>query len=190
MVRSAAADLLGDRRLSFRCSGVASIMVGPPKSLYDLRCIEAAIRVTCRACGAVTLCDLEVLIAKRTRRIEACDWAVVCASLRCTAPGCGSDDVRADGVPFARHAPELRRQHAIATTVRLAYPGGRAAMPREAVRLVLRVHPHVVQPQLLAQSWEQFTKEQRLAHEGPAKALSRIVQRLAQRGYLNAEEHR
>ena len=174
-------------------------MVGPPKTLYDLRKVEAAVRVTCRVCGAQRLWDLEEMIQERAAARQSCDWLTVRHEAPCPA-ACDSRDAHVQAVPFGAGSAELRRRRATTTLVNLgigilqvaAYPGASPTpMPREAVRLALRVlHPHVGQAALLTQFWEVFTKEPRLAHESPAKALVWIVQQLARKGYSIAPEFR
>lgn len=174
-------------------------MVGPPKTLQDLRRVEGAVRVTCRTCGHVALLDREQLIGERLLHRRSCNWSIVRSELRCRAPKCDSESVRVDGVPFSENAHEVRQRRATMTLINLAvgilqagaYPGGKPAMPPDAVRLALPVvHLHIGQSALLAQCWEILTKEPRLASETPAGALREIIQHLAERGYAVAGEYR
>jgi hypothetical protein len=76
-------------------------MVGSPKSLTDLRKIDASVRVTCRACGRVRLLDREKLILDLMARRRNLAWSALPTYFRCAATGCGSKDVRLVAVPFA-----------------------------------------------------------------------------------------
>lgn len=75
-------------------------MVGDPKSLHDLRRIEADILVTCRACGRSRGFDRELLMLDLMRRGQNGDWASLRNRVRCTAARCRSRDVRLVPIPF------------------------------------------------------------------------------------------
>ena len=82
-------------------------MVGDPKTLYDLRKIDADLRVVCRACARRRMLDREWLISELLRRKKSVDWALVRHQFRCSIDGCGSRDVRLEIVPFAgKDVPE------------------------------------------------------------------------------------
>ena len=76
-------------------------MVGSPKTLYDLRKIDADLRLECRACGRRKMVDREWLIAELLRRRKSVDWEGIRHQLRCSGDGCGSKDVRTVPVPFS-----------------------------------------------------------------------------------------
>lgn len=76
-------------------------MVGNPKTLYELRKIDADLQVNCRACQRRVYIDREWLIAELMRRKRNVDWESVRHHLRCSADGCGSKDVRVVPVPFS-----------------------------------------------------------------------------------------
>jgi hypothetical protein len=76
-------------------------MVGSPKTLYDLRKIDADLQLTCRACGRRRMVDREWLIAELLKRRKSVDWGAVQHQLRCSGDGCGSKDVRPTPVPFS-----------------------------------------------------------------------------------------
>lgn len=76
-------------------------MVGDPKTLYDLRKVDADIRVACRACGHRRMLDREWLIEELLRRRKSVDWALLRSHFRCSHRGCGSREVRLEIVPFA-----------------------------------------------------------------------------------------
>ena len=58
-------------------------MVGHPKSLKDLRKIEAAVRVTCPACKHVVVRDREELISHLIYHRKNLDWRMLPHQLAC-----------------------------------------------------------------------------------------------------------
>jgi hypothetical protein len=76
-------------------------MVGSPKTLYDLRKIDADLRLVCRSCGRRRMVDREWLIAELLRRKKSVDWEAVGHQLRCSGDGCGSKSVSAEPMPFS-----------------------------------------------------------------------------------------
>lgn len=164
-------------------------MVGPPKRLEDLQKVEAAVRVTCRSCKAVTLLDLTELIRTRSGRRLSTDWRAVQQDQPC--PVCRSRAVRVEGVPFGENNPELRAKRAEARRLHLALEVLKeaalrdSAMPAAAIRLALRVvHPFVGDQQLLTTYWQQVMSEERHRPFGGGQvALRWIVSRLVDRGW-------
>ena len=77
-------------------------MVGPPKHLSDLDKIEADVRITCRRCGFEDDWDRGEL----ARHVLAIGgnlvWTEVTRHMVCRRFGCGSTELRALAVPFAR----------------------------------------------------------------------------------------
>lgn len=165
-------------------------MVGPPKTLQDLRRIEAAVRVTCRACGRVHLLDREELIAQRMNERRSCEWPIVRADLSCRA--CHEPNVRVDGVPFAENAVELRQRRSTMLMINLslvvldqaARQSARERPAEEAVRLALRVlHPHVADNAMLTEFWRQAMDRKEMVYCHPQLVIRWIVGRLVARGY-------
>jgi hypothetical protein len=165
-------------------------MVGPPKTLQDLRRVEGAVRVTCRACRATTLHDREELITMRATHRQSCDWAIVRATMVCGE--CTSRDVRVDGVPFGENMDELRRHRARMLLMNLALTVLKDAawQPRDvnaatpAVRLALRVlHPMVADAVLLTSYWREVARTDGELWEDARQPLRGIVDRLVERGF-------
>ena len=172
-------------------------MVGPPKTLQDLRKVEGAVRVTCRACKKVSLLDREEMILMRDIGRKSCDWPAVVHEITC--PDCSSDNVKVQIEAFGEGLPELRRRRAVMITIELAvkiltraaYSGSAASVPIEAVRLALRaVHPHLGNRALLESYWAAFVQEERRPWESPAGALGDIIAGLLKRGYALPSEMR
>lgn len=166
-------------------------MVGPPKTLYDLRKVEASVRVTCRACGAVKTHDLEELIHSRSFHRESMDWVAVQHDLicsKCDAPR----DVDVAGVPFGANDRELRAQRAQTLLMNLALKvldeAARRAKTEDvctpAVRLALRVlRPFLADRELLVTYWTEISGEKNVAFNHGAQALRWIVFELVKRGH-------
>lgn len=172
-------------------------MVGPLKTLQDLRKVEGAVRITCRACGQVGLLDREELIASRLIRHLSCDWSIVQRDEPCR--DCRSGDVHVAGVPFSEDVATLRRRRTTMVTVtlalsilrRVAYPDSEAPCPPEAVRLALRaLHPHVRDVDLLSGFWAMWQKPDKRPYETPAVLLAQIITILLNAGYAVPAEFR
>lgn len=82
-------------------------MVGPPKSLLDLRKLDADLRVTCRRCGRTHDFHREALTALLMQRHKNLAWDMLPSHFRCSVEACRSKDVRLAVVPFGR--PKSRR---------------------------------------------------------------------------------
>ncbi|MEH3046526.1 hypothetical protein [Sphingomonas adhaesiva] len=165
-------------------------MVGPPKTLYDLRKVEAALRVTCRACGGVKLVDREALIADRRFSRRSLEWPAVLSDLPC--PICSSADVKVAGVPFAEDAKELREYRARALLMNLALTVLNDAARRAteddvhtaAVRLALRaLRPFLADRDLLMKFWEESGAPKGRAYNHAHLVHRWIVSALVSRGH-------
>lgn len=172
-------------------------MVGPPKTLQDLRKIEGAVRVTCRACRRVTLHDREEMIQQRFVGLHSCDWSTVIRGMRCGT--CLSDDVKVDIEAFADGLPELRRRRAAMITIELAliilrqasYSGTRDTIPVEAVRLALRaLHPFLRDRAALELFWTAYANPSPHPWGGPASCFHDLVRGLLKRGFAVPAEFR
>lgn len=165
-------------------------MVSPPKTLYDLRKVEGAVRVTCRTCKRRYLVDREDTIRSRTAALKSCDWSAFAREVMCAH--CLSHNVKVDIEAFAERQPELRRRRAAMITIELAlillraasYSGSRRGLPVEAVRLALRaVHPFLQDKALLTEFWARYSDPDPAMGASPAGYYADIVQALLKRGY-------
>ena len=95
-----------------RSAWFAAMMVGPIKTLTDLRRIEAAVRVTCTECGFVRMLDREQLIHHCQFHRSSLDWEAVRSSLPCWNAKCLSRDTRVEALPFSQDRVVLRRKRA------------------------------------------------------------------------------
>ncbi|QNE33015.1 hypothetical protein F1C10_14540 [Sphingomonas sp. NBWT7] len=167
-----------------------ALTVGPPKTIYDLRKIDGAIRISCRECKRKTLLDREEFIMRRGIG-ESSDWGVICRELRC--PQCASHDVKVQIEAFGQGLRELRRRRAAMITIELAlhilkralFSGSRPSVPVEAVRLALRaLHPHLQDRSVLAGYWADYTAaDPKPWGNSPIKYYEDMVARLLKRGY-------
>ncbi|WP_019517158.1 hypothetical protein [Sphingomonas sp. Mn802worker] len=174
-------------------------MVGPPKTLYDLRRVEGAVRLKCRQCGHSRLVALEEMIGQRSFSRRPMEWVAVQHDQICSHGSCTSQSVRVDVVPFGGQMEELKRRRAQTILIDLAlkivrqgaYPSGHQPLPDEAIRLALRVlHPHVRRRETLEAYWTAYKKTDRLAHEGPSTPYVQIVAALLKNGYPVYAEYR
>ncbi|WP_294189106.1 hypothetical protein [uncultured Sphingomonas sp.] len=174
-------------------------MVGPPKTLYDLRRVEGALRLVCRECGHTRLVALEEMIGLRHSSRRSMEWIAVQHDQVCAAPSCTSENVRVEVVPFGGEMEELKRRRALMISIELAlkivswaaYPSGHAPLPDEAVRLALRVlHPHVRQRETLEEFWSLYKNTNRKGHESPATPYVGMIAALLRNGYAVPAEYR
>lgn len=84
-------------------------MVGPPKSLSDLRRIEAQVRVTCTSCKATEVWELDALIAEVRNNGGNPDWHTARYAVKCPKR-CHSPVVTLLPIPFGK-ARARRRAH-------------------------------------------------------------------------------
>lgn len=159
-------------------------MVGPIKTLTDLRRIEAAVRVTCNECGHVRMCDREALIQHRNRHRDSLDWDSVRGSLPCWNARCGSKNTRVEALPFSQDRIALRRKRAQTILMNLAlsvlyeasYRSKDSPIATPEVRLALRVlYPFLHDQTDLRAYWDAASSPRDRPWEGCHNAYSRIV---------------
>ncbi|MBW6531945.1 hypothetical protein KZ820_14480 [Sphingomonas sp. RRHST34] len=165
-------------------------MVGPPKTLQDLRRVEGAVRVTCRACKAVKLYDLEELIIDRRFRRLSMEWEAVRRTMPCR--NCDSTDTRVDGVPFGQDDVErrARRSRALLMNLALAVLDDASRRARDedvcvpATRLALRVlRPYLPDRELLVTFWTAAETGRGKPHGPALQAMRWIVTKLVDAGH-------
>lgn len=167
-------------------------MVGPPKTLYDLRKVEASVRVTCRVCGAVKLHDLEELIHSRLFRRESVDWSIVQRELPCPKCDTYPYDVHVAGVPFGRNDQDLRARRGRMLLMNLALAVLHDAAQRvrkedvctPALRLALRVlRPYLPERRLLLDFWTECEAPKDRAYNHAHLALRGMVNQLLEQDF-------
>lgn len=174
-------------------------MVGPPKTLYDLRKVEASVRVTCSTCGSVKTYDLEELIYTRRFERRSIEWPAVQADLLCITCGHIRRDVHVTGVPFRANDRELRHRRAETLVMNLALTvlqdvarRARTDDPRTPVtRLALRVlRPYLADRSVLMRFWEEAAAGHGQAFSHAQLAHRWIVTELVKRGHAVWAEFR
>lgn len=166
-------------------------MVGQPKSLYELRKVEGAVNVTCKACGKSRLYDLEELIRSRTFQRQSTDWEVVMREMPCWhCPD--RTETRVAIVPYAANDRELRARRAEMLLMNLAlkvlhtaaYRSQRDDIDTPAVRLALRVlRPFLPDRTLLVRFWDEGKAAKGQAMSEAVMAHGWIVQALVKQGH-------
>ena len=176
------------------------VMVGDPKTLYDLRKVEASVRVTCRSCDAVKLHDLEETIARRLFDRKPMDWRSVQRDLPCPRCPAGEDrNVKVDLIPFGRDERELRERRAATLVMNLALTVLKDAAQRAltddvatpAVRLALRVlRPFLADRAVLVEFWAEITAPKDKAYHHAHLKHRWLVGQLVKRGHAVWAEFR
>ena len=166
-------------------------MVGPIKTLTDLRRIEAAVRVTCNECGFVRMIDREQLINHCQFHRSSFEWVAVQSSLPCWNAKCLSRDTRVEALPFSQDRVVLRRKRAETILMNLAlnvlksaaYRGDTHMIATPEVRLALRVlYPYLGDDTLLRKFWTLATADRAIS-DTCHPTVARIVGALVERGY-------
>jgi hypothetical protein len=174
-------------------------MVGLIKTLTDLRRIEAAVRVTCNACGHVRMIDREVLILQCHFHRSSLEWDAVCLSLPCWNAGCLSWNTRVEALPFSQDDVVLRRKRAETILMNLALTVLHAASYRPKpepiatpdVRLALRVlYPYLRDQGPLPRFWDKAASDRFHAWENCRTEFLVIAATLVDRGYAVDAEFR
>jgi hypothetical protein len=175
-------------------------MVGDPKTLYDLRKIEASLRVTCRVCKTVKVHNLEAVISSRSFHRQTMDWPTARREFVCQRCDVGEGhDVKVDAVPFGRDDRELREQRGRTLVMNLALLVLKDAAQRAvqedvctpAVRLALRVlRPCLASSDLLTTFWTAAQESVGKPWGGAQQAHRWIVAELVKRGHAVWAEFR
>ena len=76
-------------------------MVGEPKSVYDLRRIEAQVRAICGRCKEFQVWELPALIAKVTANGGNANWDTAKYAVKCPMR-CASPMIRLVPIPFGK----------------------------------------------------------------------------------------
>lgn len=166
-------------------------MVGHPKTLYDIRKVEGAVNVTCKACGESRLYDLEELIKSRTFHRQSTDWQVVEREMTCWH--CAEPtETRVVIVPYAANDREMRARRAETLLMNLAlsvlhsaaYGARQNDIDTPAVRLALRVlRPFLLDRTLLVRFWDESKAAKGQAISYAVTAHGWIAQELVKRGH-------
>lgn len=170
-------------------------MVGPPKHLSDLDKIEADVRITCRACGFEDDWITADLIRHLIEIGGSTIWSEITRYLVCRRFGCGSADLNALPVPFARRTANMRRRvgaldgriidaalDILGTAARR--PGGGAVATLEVRLALLVLHRYARDRDVVRRFWERAQVARTTVNDGLEEPLSAIQARLVERGWL------
>ena len=174
-------------------------MVGSPKHLHDLAKIDADVRITCRRCRFEEDWSRDAL-AKHLHAIGASTvWSEITRFLTCRRWGCGSNDLRALPVPYARRPANL--PHAIGkidarligTALKILDDAARtargAAITTPAVNLALLVvYGYARDKEAARLFWERAGMTGRTVNDSLTQPLDVLRYRLQQRGWLEPPE--
>jgi hypothetical protein len=173
-------------------------MVGSPKHLSDLDRIEADVRITCRRCGFEddwTTADL----ARYLFEIGGSTvWSEITRYLTCRRFGCGSPELWALPVPFARRPANMKRRVGAldARTIDVALRILQAAASMQSggstatleVRLALLVlYRFTRDREAVRKFWERASIVQPTVNDGLQDPLAAIRERLVERGWLGPD---
>jgi hypothetical protein len=173
-------------------------MVGDPKHLSDLDRIEADVRITCRECRFEDDWTTSEL-ASHLRAIGGSTvWSEITRHMVCRRFGCGSPDLRAAAVPYARRGANMKARVSKldAETVQIALAALREALSQQRkgavatreVRLALLVLlRYTGQREAARQFWERASLTRPLTTDSLRQPLALIEHALLQRGWIAAE---
>jgi len=170
-------------------------MVGPPKHLSDLARIEADVRITCRRCQFEEDWTRDQLAKHLFDIGGSLVWSEITRHLRCRRFGCGSPDLRALPVPYARRPANMPRRvgkldaQLLATAMEILEHAVATSRDRPIgtleVRLALLVvHRYARKRELVSAFWQRAKIERRTVNEGLAEPLQAIRAHLVRLGWL------
>lgn len=170
-------------------------MVGQPKHLSDLHKIEADVRITCRRCGFEDDWTRQALAAHLFTIGGSQVWSEITRHLRCRRFGCGSPDLRALAVPYARRPANMPRRigkldaKLVESAMEVleqavARSRGQAVATAEVCLALLVLHRYVRDRELVRSFWHLASVGTRTVDDGLNVPLGLIRQRLEQQGWI------
>ena len=170
-------------------------MVGQPKQLSDLRKIEADVRITCRRCGFEDDWTSDALTKHLFEIGGSTVWTEITRHLHCRRFGCGSRELRALPVPYARQAANVQRHvgkldaQLLGTAMRIlehavAHARGQPIATLEVRLALLVVHRYARDRDVVRRFWTLASKPNRNVSEGLTEPLRCISKRLEQLGWI------
>lgn len=171
------------------------LMVGPPKHLSDLRKIEADVRITCRRCGFEHDWTRDALAEHLFAIGGSQVWSEITRHLRCRRYGCGSAELRALPVPYARRPANMPRRvgkldaQIVGTAMKIleqavARSNKQAVATLEVRLALLVVHRYVRDGELIRRFWKRASNPNRTVNDALAEPLRALRNRLEQLGWL------
>jgi hypothetical protein len=170
-------------------------MVGQPKHLSDLRKIEADVRITCRQCGFEDDWTREALAEHLFDIGGSQVWSEITRHLSCRRFGCGSRNLRALPVPYARRAANLPRRvgkldaQLLGTALKILEQAverspGRSVATLEVRLALLVLHRYVRDRELIRRFWDRASNHGRTVSEGLAEPFQALSKKLELLGWI------
>lgn len=170
-------------------------MVGSPKHLSDLRKIEADVRITCRQCGFEDDWARQALVDHLIATGGSQVWSEITRHLRCRRFGCGSADLRALPVPYARRPANMPRRigkldaELVGTAMNIleqavARSNKQAVATLEVRLALLVVHRYARDRELVRRFWQRASASNRTVNDALAEPLQALRKRLEQLGWI------
>lgn len=173
-------------------------VVGHPKYLSDLDKIEADVRLVCRRCGF----EDDWTVADLTRHLLAIGGSTVSSEvtryLECRRFGCGSGELRAIPVPFARRPANMPRRIGTLDTKTLATaldileaaktePATRQVATRELRLALLIAYRYAGDRTAVKLFWERASRERPSVNDTLHEPLGAIREALVKRRWIAPE---
>ena len=169
-------------------------MVGAPKHLSDLARVEADVRITCRKCGFEEDWTRGALARHLLDLGGSQVWSEITRRMRCRRFGCGSSDLRALPVPYARRAANTPRRiskldaemiaAALGVLDRAVCASRGSAVASIEVRLsLLVVYAYSRDRETVRRFWERASVDGRTVDDGLVEPLRAIRHRLVEQGW-------
>lgn len=174
---------------------MAGRMVGQPNHLSDLVKIEADVRITCRRCGFEDDWTREALAAHLFAIGGSQVWSELTRHLGCRRFGCGSTELRAMPVPYARRPANMPRRvgkldaQLLGTAIKilkeaLAHSRGQAVATLEVRLALLVVYRYARDKELVRRFWNRASTSNRTVNDALAEPLQALGKRLEQLGWI------
>jgi len=170
-------------------------MVGSPKHLSDLSKIDADVRITCRQCGLEDDWTREALADHLFAIGGSQVWSEITRHLRCRRFGCGSPDLRALPVPYARRPANMPRRvgkldaQLVGTAMKILQQAversnGQTVATLEVRLALLVIHRYVRDRELVRRFWDRASTSNRTVNDALAEPLQALSKRLEQLGWI------
>ncbi len=170
-------------------------MVGQPKRLSDLARIEADVRITCGRCHFEDDWTRNDLARHLAATGGSQVWSEITRHLRCRRADCGSTDLRAVPVPYARRPANMLRRvsrldaHVVGTALTIleqavARSKNEAVATLEVRLALLVVHRYARERELVQRFWQRAGLTLRNVNDGLTEPLQSIRARLVQLGWI------
>jgi hypothetical protein len=170
-------------------------MVGQSKHPSELKKIEGDVRITCRRCGFEDDWTPEALSKHLFEIGGSTVWTEITRHLSCRRFGCGSRELRALPVPYARRSANVPRQvgkldaQLLGTAMTIleravAHARGQSIATLEVRLALLVVHRYARDREAIRRFWTLASKPSRNVSEDLKAPLRLISKRLEELGWI------